>query len=103
VRRLARLMNQIAIAAGSGWQVRKANPTSKRPAGCETRVIAKFAGQDSVCAFCEHLSGRPVDHIAPTSEGPSHFLDKQTGAAIPATDTSERSGFDLAHALRVVR
>jgi hypothetical protein len=57
-------MNQIAIAAGSGWQVRKANPTSKRPAGCETRVIAKFAGQDSVCAFCEHLSGRPVDHIA---------------------------------------
>jgi hypothetical protein len=63
-------MNQIAIAAGSGWQVRKANPASKRPAGCETRVIAKFARQDSVCAFCEHLSGRPVDHIAPTSEGP---------------------------------
>jgi hypothetical protein len=39
VRRLARLMNQIAIAAGPGWQVREANLTSEGPAGCETRVI----------------------------------------------------------------
>jgi hypothetical protein len=51
VRRLARLMNQIAIAAGSGWQVRKANPTSKRPTGYEALVRAKFADGTSFACF----------------------------------------------------
>jgi hypothetical protein len=32
--------------------------------------------------FHERLSGRPGDHTALTSEGPSHFFDTQTGAAM---------------------
>jgi hypothetical protein len=38
--------------------------------------------QDILCVFRERLSGRPGDHIALTSEGPSHFFDTQTGAAM---------------------
>jgi multiple sugar transport system ATP-binding protein len=45
-------------------------------------LIAKFAGQDIVCVFRERLDGRPGDTIALTFEGPLHFFDAQTGAAI---------------------
>ena len=54
------------------------------PTGYETQLIAKFAGQDIVCVFRERLDGRPGDTIALTFEGPLHFFDAQTGAAIPA-------------------
>jgi multiple sugar transport system ATP-binding protein len=54
------------------------------PTGYETQLIAKFAGQDIVCVFRERLNGRPGDTIALTFEGPLHFFDAQTGAAIPA-------------------
>jgi multiple sugar transport system ATP-binding protein len=52
------------------------------PTGYETQLIAKFAGQDIVCVFRERLDGRPGDTIALTFEGPLHFFDAQTGAAI---------------------
>jgi multiple sugar transport system ATP-binding protein len=53
------------------------------PTGYETQLIAKFAGQDLVCVFRERLDGRPGDTIALSFEGPLHFFDAQTGAAIP--------------------
>jgi multiple sugar transport system ATP-binding protein len=53
------------------------------PTGYETQLIAKFAGQDLVCVFRERLDGRPGDTIALSFEGPLHFFDPQTGAAIP--------------------
>jgi multiple sugar transport system ATP-binding protein len=52
------------------------------PTGYETQVIAKFAGQDMTCVFRERLNGRPGDRIGLTFEGPLHFFDAQTGAAI---------------------
>jgi multiple sugar transport system ATP-binding protein len=52
------------------------------PTGYETQVIAKFAEQDIICVFRERLNGRPGDSIALTFEGPLHFFDAQTGAAI---------------------
>jgi multiple sugar transport system ATP-binding protein len=52
------------------------------PTGYETQLIAKFAGQDIVCVFRERLNGRPGDTAALTFEGPLHFFDPQTGAAI---------------------
>jgi multiple sugar transport system ATP-binding protein len=54
------------------------------PTGYETQVIAKFAGQDMTCVFRERLNARPGDRIGLTFEGPLHFFDAQTGAAIPA-------------------
>jgi multiple sugar transport system ATP-binding protein len=54
------------------------------PTGYETQLIAKFAGQDIVCVFRQRLDGRPGDAIALSFEGPLHFFDAQTGAAIPA-------------------
>jgi multiple sugar transport system ATP-binding protein len=54
------------------------------PTGYETQVIAKFAGQEMTCVFRERLSGRPGDCIGLTFEGPLHFFDAQTGAAIAA-------------------
>jgi hypothetical protein len=38
--------------------------------------------QDIFSVFRKRLSGRPGDHIALTYEGPSHFFDAQTGAAM---------------------
>jgi len=52
------------------------------PTGYETQVIAKFAGQDMTCVFRERLNGRPGDRIGLTFEGPLHFFDAQTGAAV---------------------
>jgi multiple sugar transport system ATP-binding protein len=52
------------------------------PTGYETQVIAKLAGQDMTCVFRERLSGGPGDRIGLTFEGPLHFFDAQTGAAI---------------------
>jgi multiple sugar transport system ATP-binding protein len=52
------------------------------PTGYETQLIAKFAGQDIVCVFRERLNGRSGDTVALTFEGPLHFFDPQTGAAI---------------------
>jgi multiple sugar transport system ATP-binding protein len=54
------------------------------PTGYETVVIAKFAGQDMTCVLRERLNGRPGDRIGLTFEGPLHFFDAQTGAAIAA-------------------
>jgi multiple sugar transport system ATP-binding protein len=54
------------------------------PTGYETQVIAKLAGQDMTCVFRERLSGGPGDRIGLTFEGPLHFFDAQTGAAIGA-------------------
>jgi multiple sugar transport system ATP-binding protein len=54
------------------------------PTGYETQVIAEFAGQDMTCVFRERLNARPGDRIGLTFEGPLHFFDAQTGAAIPA-------------------
>ncbi len=54
------------------------------PTGYETQVIAKFAGQDVTCVFRERLNGRPGDPLGLTFEGPLHFFDAQTGAAIAA-------------------
>ena len=54
------------------------------PTGYETQLIAKFAEQDIVCVFRERLSGRPGESIPLTFEGPLHFFDAQTGAAIAA-------------------
>ncbi len=54
------------------------------PTGYETQLIAKFAGQDIVCVLRQRLDGRPGDAIALSFEGPLHFFDAQTGAAIPA-------------------
>ena len=54
------------------------------PTGYETQVIAKFAGQDMTCVLRERLNGRPGDRIGLTFEGPLHFFDAQTGAAIAA-------------------
>jgi multiple sugar transport system ATP-binding protein len=54
------------------------------PTGYETQLIAKFAGQEMVCVFRERLNGRPGETIALTFEGPLHFFDAQTGAAIAA-------------------
>jgi len=54
------------------------------PTGYETQVIAKFAGQEIVCVFRERLNGRAGDSIPLTFEGPLHFFDPQTGAAIAA-------------------
>ena len=53
------------------------------PTGYETQVIAKFAGQEMTCVFRERLNARPGDRIGLTFEGPLHFFDAQTGAAIP--------------------
>jgi multiple sugar transport system ATP-binding protein len=55
------------------------------PTGYETQVIVKFAGQEIVCVFRERLSGRPGDSIPLTFEGPLHFFDPQTGAAIASS------------------
>ena len=55
------------------------------PTGYETQVIAKFAGQEMTCVFRERLSGGPGDRIGLTFEGPLHFFDAQTGAAIAAS------------------
>jgi multiple sugar transport system ATP-binding protein len=55
------------------------------PTGYETQVIAKLAGQDMTCVFRERLSGGPGDRIGLTFEGPLHFFDAQTGAAIVAS------------------
>jgi multiple sugar transport system ATP-binding protein len=52
------------------------------PTGYETQVIAKFAGQDVTCVFRERLNERAGDRIGLTFEGPLHFFDAQTGAAI---------------------
>ena len=52
------------------------------PTGYETQLIAKFAGQDIVCVFRERLNGRPGETVALTFEGPLHFFEPQTGAAI---------------------
>ena len=41
-----------------------------------------FAEQEIVCVFRERLSGRPGDSIGLTFEGPLHFFDAKTGAAI---------------------
>jgi multiple sugar transport system ATP-binding protein len=54
------------------------------PTGYETQLIAKFAGQDIVCVFRERLDGRPGDTVSLTFEGPLHFFDAETGAAIAA-------------------
>ena len=54
------------------------------PTGYETQVIVKFAGQEMTCVFRERLSGRPGDRIGLTFEGPLHFFDAQTAAAIAA-------------------
>jgi len=54
------------------------------PTGYETQVITKFAGQEMTCVFRERLNARPGDRIGLTFEGPLHFFDAQTGAAIPA-------------------
>ena len=54
------------------------------PTGYETQVIAKFAGQEMTCVFRERLNARPGDRIGLTFEGPLHFFDAQTGAAVPA-------------------
>jgi len=53
------------------------------PTGYETQVIAKFAGQDMTCVFRERLNNDPGDRIGLTFEGPVHFFDPQTGAALP--------------------
>jgi multiple sugar transport system ATP-binding protein len=52
------------------------------PTGYETQVLAKFAGQDLACVFRERLSGGPGDRIGLTFDGPLHFFDAQTGAAL---------------------
>jgi multiple sugar transport system ATP-binding protein len=54
------------------------------PTGYETQVIAKFAGQEMTCVFRERLNGRPEDRIGLTFQGPLHFFDAQTGAAVAA-------------------
>ncbi len=54
------------------------------PTGYETQVIAKLAGQEMTCVFRERLSGGPGDRIGLTFDGPLHFFDAQTGAAIAA-------------------
>ena len=54
------------------------------PTGYETQLIATFAGQEMTCVFRERLNGRPGDRIGLTFEGPLHFFDAQTGAAIAA-------------------
>ena len=54
------------------------------PTGYETQLIATFAGQEMTCVFRERLNGRPGDHIGLTFEGPLHFFDAQTGAAVAA-------------------
>jgi multiple sugar transport system ATP-binding protein len=55
------------------------------PTGYETQVIAKLAGQDMTCVFRERLSDGPGDRIGLTFEGPLHFFDAETGAAIAAS------------------
>jgi multiple sugar transport system ATP-binding protein len=55
------------------------------PTGYETQVIAKLAGQEMTCVFRERLSGGPGDRIGLTFEGPLHFFDAQTGAAVAAS------------------
>ena len=55
------------------------------PTGYETQVIAKLAGQEMTCVFRERLSGGPGDRIGLTFEGPLHFFDAQSGAAIAAS------------------
>ncbi len=52
------------------------------PTGYETQLIAKFAEQEIVCVFRERLNGRAGDRIGLTFEGPLHFFDPRTGAAI---------------------
>jgi multiple sugar transport system ATP-binding protein len=59
-----------------------AHITVIEPTGYETQVIAKFDGMDIVCVLRERLNGRPGDPVALTFEGPLHFFDPQTGAAI---------------------
>ena len=54
------------------------------PTGYETQLIATFAGQEMTCVFRERLNARPGDHIGLTFEGPLHFFDAQTGAAVAA-------------------
>jgi multiple sugar transport system ATP-binding protein len=67
-----------------GPQAMSALITVIEPTGYETVVIAKFAGQDMTCVLRERLNGRPGDRIGLTFEGPLHFFDAQTGAAIAA-------------------
>ncbi len=55
------------------------------PTGYETQVMVKLAEQEMTCVFRERLSGEPGDRIALTFEGPLHFFDAQTGAAIAAS------------------
>ena len=67
-----------------GPQAMSALITVIEPTGYETVVIAKFAGQDMTCVLRERLNGRPGDRIGLTFEGPLHFFDARTGAAIAA-------------------
>ena len=67
-----------------GPQAMSALITVIEPTGYETVVIAKFAGQDMTCVLRERLNGRPGDRIGLTFEGPLHFFDAHTGAAIAA-------------------
>ncbi|HWG06194.1 MAG TPA: sn-glycerol-3-phosphate ABC transporter ATP-binding protein UgpC [Beijerinckiaceae bacterium] len=65
-----------------GPHAMSAQITVIEPTGYETQVIAKFVGQDMTCVFRERLNGRPGDRIGLTFDGPLHFFDAQTGAAI---------------------
>ncbi|MBV8796278.1 MAG: sn-glycerol-3-phosphate ABC transporter ATP-binding protein UgpC [Hyphomicrobiales bacterium] len=67
-----------------GSQAMPAEIVVIEPTGYETQVIAKLAGEDMTCVFRERLSGGPGDRIGLTFEGPLHFFDAQTGAAIGA-------------------
>jgi multiple sugar transport system ATP-binding protein len=68
-----------------GPQAMPAEVVVIEPTGYETQVIAKLAGQEMTCVFRERLSGGPGDRIGLTFEGPLHFFDAQTGAAIIAS------------------
>jgi multiple sugar transport system ATP-binding protein len=68
-----------------GAQAMPAHIVVIEPTGYETQVIVTFAGQEIVCVFRERLSGRPGDSIPLTFEGPLHFFDPQTGAAIASS------------------
>ena len=68
-----------------GPQAMPAEVVVIEPTGYETQVIAKLAGQEMTCVFRERLSGGPGDRIGLTFEGPLHFFDAQTGAAIVAS------------------